>query len=1453
MRLLQPDIFSAARHGQLDVLRSLLRPEAEVSVDLRNDFGVTPLMLAAEAGQDEAVSLLIEHGAQVGVQDFESGYSALHRACFRGQLGAVAILVRVGGASVEGPLDHEGLSPLALLQLVHGPPTPAADAPVSGDVYTWGQAGCLPLGRPAGTASLESRPARAKLPAPPSSLEEHACEVAAARGDTADPRGLSRVAAAKHHTLFADAAGALFSCGLGVGGRLGHGDEAALPLPRRVRLAPGRRVSGIAAGLHHSLAVTCCGELWAWGAGRAPLGLEPPSAGEMGAVLSPRRVGFGSKDRVHTIDISTSDGHALSVDRSGCVWSWGDNARGQCGQPAAVALDRRPRRVDALSGCRVATVAAGEAHSAAVGVDGKLWCWGHDVAAAQRVKLPVEEPTHGMRSHHRRGKPAAVQVVCGASLTAACSSTGAVYVWNAELRPRMVRVGVGLQVVSLAASRYTIYAVTFCGLLYSWAEHWHANHTPRPHWHRDLVSVSQVAAAEHHCAALVAVRRPPPLPASGLRGSPPEGVSEDEAEVADAEASAPEAWGASRPQQGQAHTPRPAHCADEGGGVLSLKRLCERQVVHAFTPRNVLDFLYAADTIVATDLAAAARAFVRHNMPLLLRKPLWTHLPPTVLAQLSADLGGGADRRAGLDEEEEVSGDAAAGLESPLGGGGGDPRQRARQLRKKLKQVEGLERRPFHVLTAEQRAKVLSRTRLEYELGEIISAHPEVLRDLATPLLSPTAPPANALASAEGAPVSSSAELSSAPGGGVPARSQPSVPTGDVGVSMLGAAPVREPRGGGRAALAVLRRRGLADDPPPASVGPLLERLEATGSSVAETDQCTGVEGPPAPAVASAGSQVDALREAMRSSISGWGYTPVGLPHGAPSATAPSVCRPAAEAGGRAGVGGTAGVAATAHAADGDTAAGCAVGDGEATWMACGRSLAPSLARLMAEEERAAERARAVERAAAGKRRAAAKLPEPAAPVPSLGASAAPSFPILHFVKRAATPTKPPSDSGSVVLAAWGSAGAAKGSAPSGGPAASPDGKPPAPRLSDIMSGEALRRAPPTPPATPPLIGSSGGSRRSKPRYVPLSDLEPAELPPPKPAWGGVGGAPSGGASSPFSIGLAAHDLSPPVKPLALIFEEQAASDARRRDDAHASSTRWGLLPEPVPVSLAAIQREETSKTAAAADAEAEAAELAAAIAAVQAAERAAIAAQAASSGTAERPPADAAGKAKGALAAGLNQSKPRQAKCKHFAAGACRKASQCPYLHVAMTPPGLMAQPKGAVDGSLAGKPAGGAPAKGGQPPRGQAFRTSLEGGVEMRIRLTRAPNERWGVRLCGGPTELPVVEAVLEGGRADGRLRAQDIVLSIGGQTRRGHAAATDALRVAVGEVEVVVRRPCSTRGGAPGEATGSCAAAAGARSAELGDGLGLKSGQANAPTKSRNARAPKGRLPATVEAPM
>ncbi len=61
-------LHRAAFGGDLSTLRRLLsNPENLSQIPLRNHLGCTPLRLAATAGNDECLLLLIAHGAQVSI------------------------------------------------------------------------------------------------------------------------------------------------------------------------------------------------------------------------------------------------------------------------------------------------------------------------------------------------------------------------------------------------------------------------------------------------------------------------------------------------------------------------------------------------------------------------------------------------------------------------------------------------------------------------------------------------------------------------------------------------------------------------------------------------------------------------------------------------------------------------------------------------------------------------------------------------------------------------------------------------------------------------------------------------------------------------------------------------------------------------------------------------------------------------------------------------------------------------------------------------------------------------------------------------------------------------------------------------------------------------------------------------------------------------------------------
>jgi hypothetical protein len=164
----------------------------------------------------------------------------------------------------------------------------------------------------------------------------------------------------------------------------------------------------------------------------------------------------------------------------------------------------------------------------------------------------------------------------------------------------------------------------------------------------------------------------------------------------------------------------------QGLGVPSLSRLCEQVLMDGVSARGVLQQLYMADTIGAEALSTFALQTVRANLRLVMRKPLWTHLPAHLVSHLrlsllretlaedvprwaalpeadapapSAASSDGSPRSLALEcgfsaAEYAASAAASAVLHSPTNSPSLSPTmcpaQRARQLRKKLKQIDEL-------------------------------------------------------------------------------------------------------------------------------------------------------------------------------------------------------------------------------------------------------------------------------------------------------------------------------------------------------------------------------------------------------------------------------------------------------------------------------------------------------------------------------------------------------------------------------------------------------------------------------------------------------------------------------------------------------------------------------------------------------------------------------------------
>ena len=94
-------MYEAASEGRLDVVRLLLK--RGVDPNIQDQYGDTPLHIAAHGGHDDVVKLLLEYGADPTVKD-KDGRTPLDLARAEGRHEVVSVIekwLRQGGGSSQ--------------------------------------------------------------------------------------------------------------------------------------------------------------------------------------------------------------------------------------------------------------------------------------------------------------------------------------------------------------------------------------------------------------------------------------------------------------------------------------------------------------------------------------------------------------------------------------------------------------------------------------------------------------------------------------------------------------------------------------------------------------------------------------------------------------------------------------------------------------------------------------------------------------------------------------------------------------------------------------------------------------------------------------------------------------------------------------------------------------------------------------------------------------------------------------------------------------------------------------------------------------------------------------------------------------------------------------------------------------------------------------------------------
>ena len=107
-----PAIHKAAIRGDINKLRELL--VAGVDPNMKDQTGITPLMLAAQKGHKEIVEYLITQGADINAKT-KTGFTALFNPCFQGNIELATLLIS-HGADVNVKDDSNPLIGYAVLK-----------------------------------------------------------------------------------------------------------------------------------------------------------------------------------------------------------------------------------------------------------------------------------------------------------------------------------------------------------------------------------------------------------------------------------------------------------------------------------------------------------------------------------------------------------------------------------------------------------------------------------------------------------------------------------------------------------------------------------------------------------------------------------------------------------------------------------------------------------------------------------------------------------------------------------------------------------------------------------------------------------------------------------------------------------------------------------------------------------------------------------------------------------------------------------------------------------------------------------------------------------------------------------------------------------------------------------------------------------------------------------------
>jgi alpha-tubulin suppressor-like RCC1 family protein len=190
------------------------------------------------------------------------------------------------------------------------------------------------------------------------------------------PKGTKVVAigASYNYSVALTLGGHILTWGSNGSGQLGTGFKTASKIPVRVHLPKGIKITAIANGGYHCLALTSTGQIMAWGDG----GFGQLGDGKTTSVDSPVRVRLPKLPAgVKIVAIGAGSQHSVALTSAGEVLAWGRGDFGQLGDASTKKRDL-PVRVHIPASDHVTAISAGGGFSLALTSSGQELSWGHN-------------------------------------------------------------------------------------------------------------------------------------------------------------------------------------------------------------------------------------------------------------------------------------------------------------------------------------------------------------------------------------------------------------------------------------------------------------------------------------------------------------------------------------------------------------------------------------------------------------------------------------------------------------------------------------------------------------------------------------------------------------------------------------------------------------------------------------------------------------------------------------------------------------------------------------------------------------------------------------------------------------------------------------------------------------------------------------------------------------------